>query len=464
MDCLRPYLATLVGACVLVALGCSGGRDSATSTSTPRNLLFIVVDSLRADHLSTYGHGRASVAIDRLAREGTTFERAHASAPWTKPSVATMFTGLHPTSHGVTNTEAILSDDVETLAEVLLAAGYRTSAVVSHHLIGRKFRFHQGFESFDQDAARGHRFISSALVTQKASAVLAAAAVQSAPFFLFAHYFDPHYDYRDHANIAYAKRSAGRLDGSQGIGQLRRMLSDMTTEERDFLRDRYDEEIRFTDRAIGRLLARLDGLGLAEDTLVVFTADHGEEFGGRGWLGHTQSLYRELVRVPLVMRGPDVAIGARVNVPVSLVALAPTVLELMGLESSSTAYQATSFAARLTGEETPYEPVFCEVDYLGAEEGKPGVPTCRKKAIVGERYKLIRDDRSGRVELYDMAGDPGEERDLGAEHPGVVVELVALLERHLAALGEDRHETESVEYTEEELRALQELGYVGDDH
>jgi arylsulfatase A-like enzyme len=240
------------------------------------------------------------------------------------------------------------------------------------------------------------------------------------------------------------------------------MAPDMSDDERAFLSDRYDEEIRFTDDAIGRLFAKLDELGLADDTLVVFTADHGEELAGRGWIGHTQSLYRELVRVPLVMRGRDIAAGARIDAPVSLVALAPTVLELLGVAATRPT-DALPFVDLLRGEVTTGPPVFCEVDYLGVEPGKPGVPTCHKKAVVRERLKLIRDDLAGETELYDLVEDPGELRSLAEERPETVRELSALLDRHLAALRRIAPENERAEYNEDELRELQELGYVGYD-
>jgi len=452
---LASSLATLVLASGLLAgLGCS-------EPPARPNLLFLVVDSLRSDRLAPYGSERPTPAISALARQGVVFEQSYSSAPWTMPSVATMFTGLAPTRHGVTNTDALMSEELETLAERLLSRGYATSAVVSHHMIGKKFRFDQGFESFDQELARGHRFISSELLTQLAGRELKRLSRDSdgKPFFLFVHYFDPHYDYRDHPQYEYAKNSAGRLKGNEGIGQLRRMLDSMSEEELDFIRDRYDEEVRFTDAAIGRLLDRLKRLGLAENTLVVFTADHGEEFRDHGWLGHTQSLYRELVHVPLVMRGPGLDRMRRFSAPVSAVDLAPTLLELLGFRESLG--DGTSLVPRLRQSEVhPAPPVFCEVDYLGVDEGQPGLRTCHKKSVVGESFQLVRDDESGEVELFRHEGDEAQIRNLAEELPEEVARLTALLDAHLARLATGARELERTEFDEAELSELRELGYV----
>ncbi len=445
--------STIIVAGLLGCMACSAEQSSP-------NLLFIVVDSLRADRLEAYGYHRPTPAISSLAKDGVLFEESYSSAPWTLPAVATLFTGLAPTRHAATNTDALMSEELETLAERLLSKGYSTSGIVSNRIIGKKTRFNQGFERFDQELARGHRFISSQLITQLAIRELAVLArdPNEKPFFLFVHYFDPHYEYRNHEQIDYAGDSFGRLKGDEKIGQLRGMLADLNESELDFIRDRYDEEILFTDSAIGRLLDRLDRLELTENTLVVFTADHGEEFRDHGWLGHTQSLYRELVRVPLILRGPGVAQKLRLADPVSAVDLAPTLLELLGFREGLG--DGSSLAPLLRGEALPARPVFCEVDYLGVDEGRPGLRTCHKKSVVGERYQLVRDDQSGVVELFEYRLDPAQAFDLSEEQPEEVRRLTSLLDKHLAQLALGAREMERTQFDEAELSELRELGYV----
>ncbi|MFT5286997.1 MAG: arylsulfatase A-like enzyme [Planctomycetota bacterium] len=444
----------LLATCLFVGASCSPTPD-------PTNLLLVVVDSLRADRLDSYGHDRPTPVIAKLAAEGVIFDEAYACAPWTMPSVAAMFTGLPPTIHGATNTDALLAKDLETLAERLASKGYATSAVVSHHLIGKRFQFDQGFESFDEELGRGHKLITSAMLTEKATNELTRLAndERKRPFFLFLHYFDPHYDYRDHAEFDYAEPVAGRLDGSHGIGQLRRMLDSMSDEELKFLNDRYDEEVRFTTRSIGRLLRRLKKLGVEENTLVIFTSDHGEEFRDHGWLGHTQSLYRELVRVPLLMRGPGIPPGLKIEQPVSLENLAATALDLLNIEGEFGTGSSMRNLLQPGGGET-FQPVFCEVDYLGVSEGQPGLRTCHKKSIIGERYQLIRDDMSGELELYELGRDVEQLINLAEKRPEELLRLEKLLDERRTLLTKAARPLERTEFDEAELDVLRGLGYV----
>ena len=233
----------------------------------------------------------------------------------------------------------------------------------------------------------------------------------------------------------------------------------MTPEEVGFLRARYEEEVQATDRGIGVLLAELDALGRAGDTLVVFTADHGEEFLAHGWLGHTRTLYQELVRVPLIARGPGVPAGRVVREPVSLVSLAPTLLEWLGLEHRDRGFHGDSLAPLLRGEapERSGAVPFTEVDFVGRQRRDKDA---HKKAVTGERWKLIRDDVTGRVELYDLEVDPDELDDVADARPEVVAELLSALELHLAALGAGAAHAEETELSAEELAELSALGYT----
>jgi len=269
------------------------------------NVLFVVVDTLRWDHVGCYGAARKTTPfVDDYAAGATRFDRAYSVAPWTMPSVASMFTGLYPSRHGANSFGLGLTDEVDTLAEILQREGYATQGVISHTAIGARNNFQQGFDVYLESEARGHDHLSTDGVTGQAIGKLEGLAAGEAPFFLFVHYFDPHYNYKRHPEYGFAADAAGRLDGEQPMRELLRMAPDMTPDESQFLRDLYDEEVRFTDAGIGRLLERLQVLGLDEDTIVILTADHGEEFLDHGDLGHTGSLYEELVRVPLILRGP----------------------------------------------------------------------------------------------------------------------------------------------------------------
>ena len=260
---------------LLFLLGCTWG----CSRNQPPNVLFIVVDTLRWDHLGCYGYERnTSPSIDTLASESVRFERAYSAAPWTKPSVASMITGLYPSTHGAAQLKSILPASIDTLAELLSREGFQTAGVVSHLLVSALLGFGQGFDSYLESESRGHDHVSTNGVTNQAIERLEKMAVDGRPFLLFVHYFDPHYNYLRHPEYGFAAEAGGRLTGTENINQLRRMLDSLTHEEIGFLLDLYDEEIRFTDAGIGRLLSRFRELGLYDDTLIILTSDHGEEF------------------------------------------------------------------------------------------------------------------------------------------------------------------------------------------
>lgn len=428
------------------------------------NLLLIVVDTLRPDHLGCYGHTRdTSPALDSLAAGGYRFQRAYSTAPWTMSSVASMFTGLYPGSHGVTSVSN-LPGEALTLAEILQSRGYATAGVVSHVVLGRQYDFDQGFEQYEEVVREPAHFdISTGRVTGRAVEFLEGLSAGERPFFLFAHYFDPHYNYLPHEEVDFAPPRVGRLDGTETIKRLRAMSGDLTPEEVAFIRALYDEEIRHTDDGIGRLLARLGELELDDDTWVIVAADHGEEFLTHGWLGHTRTLYEELVRVPLIVRPPGGLAQPRVLLrPVTLASLPATLLELAGGDASLFRFQAGSLAPLLDGEgDDRSGAIFAEVDFVPIYADN-WVKRAHKKTLITERLKLIRDDFSGRLELYDLQEDPGEVHDLAPVRPGLVADLLPALEEAVAGSRRMPLGQATSPLSEERLEQLRSLGYVGD--
>ncbi len=460
-----PWDRTESGGLVAVALTASlllSLTGCSPEGSSP-NVLLVIADTLRADRLGSYGANRnTSPMLDRFAADAVRFERAYSTAPWTQPAVATMLTGLYPSGHGMVRIRTRLAKSLPTLAEVLRDRGYATGAVVSHVFLGRKFGFARGFERFDQSEAQGHDHISSAGVTDRAIGMLREFAAEGRPFFLMAHYFDPHYTYQRHPEYGFAPPRAGRLAGGEPIVWLRR-LENWTGGEVSLLRDLYDEEIRFTDAAIGRLLDALRAEDVYDETLIVFVADHGEEFMERGWLGHTRTLYEELVRVPLIVRKPGGrGAGRVVETPVSIVSLMPTVLDLIGAGSSWIAMQGESLAPLLDGADGSSAPeVFCEVDFVPWNPVYAETKTARKKAVIRDDLKLIRDELSGKLELYDLESDPGEQRDLAAEHPSMVADLQRLLEwRAALARAVTPSPAPETQLSRQEVEQLEGLGYI----
>ena len=430
------------------------------------NVLLVVVDTLRPDHLGCYGHERETTpTLDGLARDGYRFERAYSTAPWTMPSVASMLTGLYPGSHGVERFTR-LPDEATTLAEVLSRHGYATGGVVSHLVLTDEFNFQQGFERYKNRAGRRpHYEISTESVTTGAETLLEGWVGEDRPFFLFAHYFDPHFHYLNHAEIDFAAPRAGRLDGTETIHDLRAMAESFSAGESEFVRDLYDEEIRHTDDGIGRLLGRLAELGLDENTWIIVTADHGEELSERGWVGHTRTLYEELVRVPLIVRPPAGAgAGAgptTIDRLTSLVSLTPTILDIAGIDPSPYPFQGGSLLPLLQGAaDTPPDAVYAEVDFVPLKADN-AVKRTQKKTVITGRLKLIRDELGGKVELYDLGADPGELRDLAAERPDLVEGMRPVLEQAIAFSRRENLTGEDVILSDERLEELRALGYVG---
>ena len=449
----------LLGALAALALA------SCTAGEPPHpNLLLIVVDTLRPDRLGCYGAERdTSPAIDALAAQSVRFEAAATTAPWTRPAVATILTGLYPSAHSVTRIARRLPDEVTTLAELCTAAGYDTAFATSNALLKAPYGYEQGFGTWMDGEARGRHHVSTGGLTDQAVDWLSAPGRGDRPWFLGLLYFDPHYRYVPHEEVDFAAPSAGRLRGAESIQELRDM--DLAPEEIAFVRDLYDEEIRHTDAGIGRLLAALEGLDLDRDTWIVLTSDHGEEFLDHGWLGHTRNLYEGLLRVPLLIRPPggvsDSPGGCVVRQPVSLVSLTPTLVDLLGLPLPEDGFQGPSLRALIEGGASPdaAPPVFGEVDFVpgkAVHEDK----RARMRSVRRGDWKLIRDDDRGTVELYDLAADPGERADLAAERPELAAELLDLLERMSAAVRSRAAGSSEARLEEADLELLQGLGYV----
>ena len=417
--------------------GCGSDGDE-RSEGRVENVLFVVIDTLRADRLQPYGYDRAtSPVLDEFARESVVFDRAQSSSSWTMPALASLMTGLHTSTHKVDDKTSALDPSYTTLAEVLSEAGYATGAVTGNMFTLPHYGFGQGFSTYHQvlDSKsterrdrRTWRFnsITSPEITKLALRWLKNRAEDPRPWFFWVHYFDPHSTYMAHA-------------GTEHFGH----------EETD----RYDGEIEFTDRHVGRLLKQLDEQGLAQSTAVIVLSDHGEELGDHGDKHHRRTLYREVLRVPLMIRTPGIP-PKRVPDVVAIVDVMPTVLELLG-ESRVGGLHGRSLVPLLDGE--PLPPVSAVAELLDIEGG-------RQYSIVRDRWKLIVHDE-GETQLFDMQDDPEERSDLAKARPGLVVELQEELNARLSEARTDAGKygvAADVELSDRELKELRQLGYGGD--
>jgi hypothetical protein len=278
-----------------------------------RNVLLISIDTLRADHLSCYGYNReTSPYIDQFAAEGVLFEQAISLAPWTLPSHMTMMTGLAPSVHGVDNINTALSPQIPTLAQVFAENGFSTGAFVSIFNLSPGYGFGPGFETYR-------------LVQQDAEVVLAQAEkwiqTQDRPFFSFVHLFDAHYPYNAPGKFRgyFGKRNDGLKDLVQEhFYKFLDAAPSFDEATRQAVIDRYDEEIGYVDNQLGHFIESLRKSGVLDQTLVLITSDHGEEFYDHGFWGHAVTLFDEHLHVPLIVRAPGLTAGQRISNQVNL--------------------------------------------------------------------------------------------------------------------------------------------------
>jgi arylsulfatase A-like enzyme len=434
--------------------------------------VLVSIDTLRADRLGVYGHDRpTSPRIDRLAAEGVVFERAYAHAPKTAPSHMSLMTGVHPDVHGVVNfageVDARLSPRIPTLAEILRSAGYRTAAVTGGGNVHRDLGFGRGFGSYEHSDGDAAAIFARAIEQLEALAAPTHAGART-PFFLFVHTFQVHDPYLPppaqralFADPAYAGRivgDAGRLRalaGDDWRARHRAFWAGVDARSPADLRhlfDLYDACIRFTDDELGRLLDRIDALGLAGETLVVVLSDHGEEFLEHGRFGH-DALFEELLRVPLVVRVPDAERRGlrrgRVGEVVRLVDVLPTVLDLVGLPAPDHLEGRTLVPLLRGGEEAPRF-VFAQNRETGSDALAAG-----GWKLVAERWRDL---------LFDLARDPAERSPL-AGGDDVRESLRATLDR-LRERALRWHALAPPDRTgpldADTRRRLEALGYLGD--
>lgn len=330
------------GAIELLEPEVTGARSAAAPrravpSGKPPNVVLFLVDTLRADHLGCYGYERpTSPRIDAFAREGILFTRTVAQSSWTRPAAASLLTGQYPQRHGVHTLRDGLEPSVPTLAEVVRARGYRTAGFVTNVNVAPAWGFARGFDVyryFPEDSAspRVH-----AGADEIEPAIFDWIGEGAAPFFLYVHATDPHAPYAP--PDPYAERfvdpsSQSDAEISARLGALKRNPAGATEADVRALVTRYDGEIAFVDAAFGRLLDELARRGLADDTLVIFTADHGEEFFDHGGFEHGRTLFRELLTIPLLMRLPQrLHAGVRSDVLARQIDVLPTVLDVLGVD------------------------------------------------------------------------------------------------------------------------------------
>lgn len=447
--------AALLLVCVLWISGCQPKRNP--------NVLVLVVDALRPDHMGCYGYPLpTSPAMDALARRGVLFADATSLASYTRAAVPSIFASVHPGAHGILNQGKeveILSDEYVTLAETLKERGYVTAAFAPNPSLHRSFNFDQGFDLYDDDFQIGVRgaqeFETARRINERTLAWLRANPEK--PFFAYLHYRDVHAPYVPPApyDKMFDKPGAGRpLSEAEYKSHPPDMRKPHRFRDLDTYVELYDGEIRYTDDHLGRFLETISKEGFLENTVIFLTADHGESFlEHRSWT-HGSGLYEELTRVPLLMVLPgDEHKGRRVTEPVQTTDIYPTVLELLDAELPPQV-QGRS----LLGDLDAKRPVFSEA--LVSRRHRPW-NFGQMVAVRSGGWKLIynRWGRSG--ELYNLAQDPGETRDLVDLHPEKARELLRMISAQDKENAQRSHRVQGTEELPEDVvEGLKSLGYI----
>lgn len=414
-----------------------------------QNVLLITMDTTRADVLSCYGYPLLTTPnVDRLAARGTRFTQASTIVPLTGPAHASLLTGLSPRDHGAVRNGVRMAPDLPTLQGVLALQGYRTGAFVSGWTLRANLTgLDEGFQDYDDEMTDRYQMVNSQRpgdeTTDRALAWLEKNGRE--PFFLWVHLFDPHYPYHDH------KTEIPLNPHGRGDPPRRKELR------------RYAQEVHFTDAQIGRVLDKVEELGVLDSTLVALTADHGEAFGEHGEDGHGRHIYQTTMHVPLILSHPSLPRGQASDLPTSTVDILPTILNVLGLPGWSALSGLSLGKALQAGETYTRRKIHMET-YSGARKKVWGAfsPKLTGQPIkVGIRqgdWKAILDPSSEKLVLFNLADDQGESTDLSvkvgyrAEH--YLPELVSYARK------EWKPEAGQIQLTEEDRRRLRSLGYT----
>lgn len=418
----------------------------ATDYGKAKGVVLISIDTLRRDHVGVYGYEKPTTPrLDALARDGILAEDAVSTSSWTLPAHLSMLTSVDPSVHGGVDGDHIFNRRIPTLAATLKKSGFATHAVTSHLYVSATYGLDDGFDNLDF-----HQDRKATDVADRAIALLD--RLGDRPFFVFLHLYDPHwhYDPPEKTLRLFETSYSGALTGLwQDFKE--KTKANTTPEELQHLLALYDGEIRYTDDEVGRILDHLKSRGLERNTLVVLTSDHGEEFLEHGSWEHQKTLYEEVIRVPLVVKGPRIA-ARRERSQVSLLDVAPTVLAWAGLPPLTSA-QGKSLLAP-PGERESYGETDHTTDgthklFLRAGEG-------RWKAIVS----LSKDGKSvQKEEWYDLAGDTLETKTARPRADAADSIRARATERWREGRGRGTG-TPTVKLTPEERERLRALGYI----
>ena len=485
----RPLKATLaIAASLLTPAWCAYAKPSSLepervivgSAPDPAHVILLTIDTLRADNVSAIlGRAPETPAIDQLAFDGVLFRRAIAPAPWTVPSFMSLMTGLSPLVHrsGLDSYDASRCPaELPTLGTILSEAGYYSGALVGNYILGRDLNVADGFSEYSLFNAaytlgttksaeslmhsKPDRYVSGGITRQLTdSAIQWVRRKSGEPFFLWLHYFDPHQVYAPPVEQVAGLPSVGKFGfflPSEDFGRIAQGVLRLTDEKRQWVRELYNEEVSYVDNEVGRFLSSLRDEGVYDDSLIVLTSDHGEEFWEHGGVEHGHTLYNELLHVPLIIKSPGSRAGRGVvDAFVPTEAVFQTIAELTGAGQPATLGQAASLTALLEDVSLPYkEPILAAGNRRGDQ----------REALILGRYKLISETRDEKEELFDLRSDPLEQEPIPLAEDEIREHLRNVLAARRAQADVTRNQlglgSTTQRIDEEMLDRLKSLGYL----
>ena len=442
--------------------------------------MIISLDTLRADVMRAYGAtGRIPTPVtpnlDRFADEGVVFTRCYTPSPRTTQAMASLFTGLYPVNHGAFGLFHTLSQDANTLSEVLADEGYSTMAITTNYFLRGGRGFEQGFEVYDDFLHYGNmeyaedvvRRVEFGLTTQP----------PEGKFFMWVHFLDPHWRYdppsdalkvfdRDYPGpfTVYADIDSSLVTRGEVIFE-----NSLSKRDRQHMQRRYLAEINYMDGHVRRLIELMRNRGMLDNTIVLIVADHGESMGEHDYYyAHGETLHEGTVRVPAILHWPNGIDPGEYDGLTSLVDLMPTILDLMGLDGDALDMDGVSLADAISDGSEPRKVAFLESDYQLIHPENPdfhigedgATPRSKWRGVVAGDHKLLRIPTEGgeRYELYNLVSDPGEQVNLAEAQPALLAELKPLLDEWDEIV--DSQRTEPTEMDEDARERIRGLGYL----
>lgn len=445
---MKHFLALFLAIISLNLLSCQKKEE-------PLNVILITIDTLRADHLSCYGYNRnTSPNIDKIASKGVLFQNTVASSSFTPPSMATIFTSRYPSSHGVKHgvfkknkvfNQEVLSDSIQTLAKVLNENGYVTYGFHTNPHLSKDFGFAQGFDAFNQFTFNSAMELNSKILRNMDK------IKSSGKYFLWVHYFDPHWPYykrkpwiSEYSSFeSEEKDEPGYLDLPEKFSSVNNLKNNR--ELLSYIVARYDSEINFVDMYVKELLHFFKE---DNNTLVVIASDHGEEFFEHNEFTHGQQLYEESIKVPLIIYAPSkLPADVKVKQQVGIIDIMPTILDILKIKSRQK-LSGKSLLPLISGNKKEERILYSELARLG-------------KDFVSAKFKnwkYIFNVNTNQEELYDLSSDPGEKNNIVSTNEKLATDFRAKVKNLLSSSKGVKNEEKPV--SKNAVDGLKSLGYI----